>query len=184
MLAALSTADTIIAIVIAVAAVRGAFKGAAWTIVRFVGFIAALAAAIAWYPGVGAWLDQRIDFIPEKLAYLLAFLGILILVWLIATYFAWVARGAVKRVKLGGIDRPLGFVAGGALGLLLTTVAFLILGNNAPGLAKDWLEGSVAAPYMRMVVETIEPALPENLRAEWQNILDGLDHVPMDEPGS
>ena len=182
MLAALSTADTIVAIVIAVAAVRGAFKGFAWTFVRFVGFIAALAAAILWYPGVGAWLDERIAFIPEKLSYLVAFLGILILVWLVATYFAWVARGAVRRVKLGGIDRPLGFLAGGALGLLLATVAFLILGNNFRSWTRDALEGSVTAPYMRLVVETIEPALPENLRNEWQHILDGLDHVPAAKP--
>ena len=39
MLAALSTPDTIVAIVCAVAAVRGAVKGFAWQVVRTIGLI-------------------------------------------------------------------------------------------------------------------------------------------------
>ncbi len=49
MLAALSTPDTIVAVVCAVAAVRGAVKGFAWQVVRTIGLVGALWGAGAWH---------------------------------------------------------------------------------------------------------------------------------------
>ena len=129
MLAALSTPDTIVAIVCAVAAVRGAVKGFAWQVVRTIGLVGALWGAFAWNERFGAWIQETVPLVPDVasdwVALFVIFLGLL----LVATWFAWMAKGALRTVKLGGIDRLLGFVAGAAMGLIVVTAGFLAWGS-------------------------------------------------------
>ena len=178
MLAALSTPDTIVAIVCAVAAVRGAVKGFAWQVVRTIGLIGALWGAGAWHERFGGWLDANIPFIPEMasdwVAWFVIFLGLLLL----ATWFAWMAKGALRTVKLGGIDRLLGFAAGAAMGLILVTAGFLIWGSFVRGpTLKSALEGSITVPYMALVVDVVEPVLPADVLKRWSEVLHTLDEV-------
>jgi len=178
MLAALSTPDTIVVIVCAVAAVRGAVKGFAWQIVRTIGLIGALWGAFAWHERFGAWLEETVPPIPDVATDLVALLVIFVGLLLLATWFAWMAKGALKTIKLGGVDRFLGFGTGAAMGLILMTAGLLFVGSFVPTpTLRDKLEGSVTVPYMAKVVELLEPVLPEYLRERWKGNLDTLDEV-------
>lgn len=178
MLATLSTPDAIVGIVCALAAVRGAFKGFAWQVVRLIGLIAALWGAGAWHENVGAWLDAHVSFVPQAAAPWIAWFGIFVALLLLATWFAWMARGAVRAVKLGGFDRLFGFVMGAAIGLVLVTAGFLIWGSFVSDeTLEDTLEESVTVPYMAMVVDVVEPLLPTSVQRKWGTVLHTLDPV-------
>lgn len=181
MLAALSTPDTIVAVVCAVAAVRGAVKGFAWQVVRTIGLVGALWGAGAWHERFGAWLDANVPFVPEMtadwIAWFVIFLGLLLL----ATWFAWMAKGALRTVKLGGLDRLFGFAAGAVMGLILVTAGFLIWGSFVRSQTlRSTLEGSVTVPYMAMVVDLVEPVLPNDVRKRWSEVLHTLDDIVED----
>ncbi|MHC5012753.1 MAG: CvpA family protein, partial [Planctomycetota bacterium] len=109
--ATLTTPDTIVLIVCAILAVRGAFKGFAWQSVRTLGLIAAFIGAGLWHRRFGAWLDE-VSFLGEDPASWVAWFAIAVGIFLLATFFAWMAKGAMHKVKLGGIDRLLGFGLG------------------------------------------------------------------------
>jgi uncharacterized membrane protein required for colicin V production len=178
MLAALSTPDTIVAIICAVAAVRGAVKGFAWQVVRTIGLVGALWGAFAWNERFGAWIRDTVPFVPDVASDWVALFVIFLSLLLIATWFAWMAKGALRTVKLGGIDRLLGFVAGAAMGLILVTAGFLAWGSWVrPETLRDTLENSLTVPYMTKVVEIVEPVLPQHLRDRWGEILHTLDDV-------
>lgn len=181
MLAALSTPDTIVAVACAVIAVRGAVKGFAWQVVRTLGVFGALWGAGAGHERFGAWLDANIPFIPEMASAWVAWFAIFLGLWLLATWFAWMAKGALKTVKLGGIDRILGFAAGGVMGLVLVTAGFLIWGSFASSSTlRSTLEGSITVPYMAKVVDVVEPLLPGDVRNRWSEVLRTLDEVVED----
>ena len=178
MLAALSTPDTIVAVVCVVAAVRGAVKGFAWQVVRTIGLMGALWGAFAWNEAFGAWIQENVPFVPDMASNWVALFVILIGLLLIATWFAWMAKGALRTVKLGGIDRLLGFGAGAAMGLVLVTAGFLFWGSWVrTETLRETFENSITVPYMTKVVEVVEPVLPKHLRDRWGEILHTLDDV-------
>lgn len=184
MLAALSTPDTIVAIVCAVAAVRGAVKGFAWQVVRTIGLVGALWGAGAWHERFGAWIEENVPFIPDVAGDWVAWFTIFLGLVLLATWFAWMAKGALKTVKLGGIDRLLGFGAGAVMGLILVTAGFLIWGSWVrTATLKSTLEGSITVPYMAKVVDIVEPGLPADVRNRWSEVLHTLDEVVEDDAG-
>ena len=183
MLAALSTPDTIVALVCGVAAVRGVVKGFAWQVVRTAGLVGALIGAGAWHEGVGAWLERSFEIIPDAAAPWIAWFAILVLLLLAATSFAYMARGLVKRVRLGGLDRLLGFAAGAAMGLVLVTAGFLVWGSFVrPETLRGTLDGSITVPYMAKVADLVEPLLPDDVRRRWGEVLNTLDEVVVETP--
>lgn len=178
MLAALSTPDTIVAIVCALAAVRGAFKGFAWQVVRLLGLVGALWGAGAWHERFGGWLDAHVSFVPGAAADWIAWFAIFLGLFLLATWLAWMARGALRTANLSGVDRLFGFLAGGALGLILVTAGFLIWGSFVRSdTLKETLRDSVTVPFMAKVVDVVEPVLPSDVRRRWGDVLGTLDEV-------
>ena len=177
---AISTPDLIVAILCGILAVRGALKGFAWQAVRTIGLIAAVAAAVTFWSPVSAWLVSRLH-LPEKITPVAAWFLIFVGVLLLATFFAWMARGAVRTVQLTFMDRVFGFALGGVMGLVFVTVAFLFLGG-VPWVNLDKaMEGSVSVRAMAELVEFAEPALPEEVRAKWKESIDRLKEMGADD---
>lgn len=174
----LTTPDVIVLAVILAAAVRGAWKGMAWQLVRTVGLVAALWLAATFDEPFGAWLGERVGFLENVAsfaAWFLIFLGAIA----VATWFAWMAKGAMQKVLLGGVDRLFGFLLGGVMGLLLATVGFLAWGNFVSDeYLQETMEGSVSLAWMHKVVDTAEPLLPTAVLERWQPFLHRLHEVP------
>jgi uncharacterized membrane protein required for colicin V production len=173
LVAALPLTDLIVGIVCGLAAIRGFLKGFAWQVVKVLGLVAALWGASLWHEAIGDRLAATFSFIPDAAAPLVAWVLLFVALYLVATYVAWLARGAVRRAQMGSLDRVLGLAAGAAWGLLLCAFGFLA----AAGLfldddeARVALEESITGPWIVRAVRLVEPALPDELRRRWGGVL-------------
>ncbi|MDF1700769.1 MAG: CvpA family protein [Planctomycetota bacterium] len=155
--------------------IRGAMKGFAWQLVRTIGLIAGLWGATRFYEPVGDWLDERLP-VPEMTTPVIAWLGIMAATILVFGFLAFIVKGAVKSVNLGGLDRVLGFVLGGVMALTFAAIAFVLWGHFAgEDELHDTLEHSVTARFMAETVDVVEPLFPVAIRERFRKSLDALD---------
>jgi uncharacterized membrane protein required for colicin V production len=176
MVGALSTLDTIGLVLVLIFAIRGAFKGFAWQAFRTVGLVGAFWAAFALQAPVGTWLRDNIQILPDVATPWIASVVVFVTIFGLATWFAWMARGALKEIHFGGMDRLLGFVFGGATGLVILTIGFFVWGQffaNDDQVAAA-LKDSISGPAMRAITELIQPYLSEDVIKRWDGILDLL----------
>jgi uncharacterized membrane protein required for colicin V production len=171
--------DTIVGLVCAVLAVRGAMKGFAWQAVRTAGMIGALWGATSWYAPVADWLDRTFAFVPTVAAPLIGWLLILIGIMLVFAYLAYLARGAIRSANLTAPDRILGLVLGAIMGLVFCAVGFVVYGHLIVGEddLRDTLRGSVSARYMAHAIEVVEPLFPDEVRERFGKALTALDEA-------
>lgn len=173
----LTTPDLIVLGLCVVLGVRGAMKGFAWQLVRTLGLLAGLWGATRFYEPVGVWLDERLP-IPEVMTPVVAWLGIMAATILVFGFFAWIVKGAVKKVNLGGLDRGLGFALGGVMALTFAAIAFVLWGHFAgEDELRETLDRSVTARYMAETVGVVEPLFPQEIRARFRKSLDALDEA-------
>lgn len=173
----LATPDLIVLGLVAVLGIRGAIKGFAWQLVRTIGLIAGLWGATRFYDPVGVWLDERTP-IPELTTPVVAWLGILACTVLVFGFLAWIAKGAVKSVKLGGLDRVLGFVLGAVMALTFAAIAFVLWGHfTGEDELQETLENSVSARLMAEAIDVVAPLFPEQTRERFRKSLDALEEA-------
>lgn len=173
----LATPDMIVLGLVAVLGIRGAIKGFAWQLVRTIGLIAGLWGATRFYDPVGVWLDERTP-IPELTTPVVAWLGILAGTVLVFGFLAWIAKGAVKSVKLGGLDRVLGFVLGAVMALTFAAIAFVLWGHfTGEDELQETLENSVSARLMAEAIDVVAPLFPEQTRERFRKSLDALEEA-------
>jgi uncharacterized membrane protein required for colicin V production len=171
----LTVPDMIVLGLCAVLGVRGAMKGFTWQLVRTIGLIAALWAATRFYGPVGTWIDGQFP-VPSFAAPMIAWVAVVVGVFLTFKYLAHVVKGAVKSVNMGGIDRALGFVLGAVMGLAFSAAGFVIWGHTAgEDELLSTLEGSVSARFMAQTVDVVKPLFPEEMRTRFRKSLDALD---------
>jgi uncharacterized membrane protein required for colicin V production len=169
---AVSTVDGVVLALVGLMVLRGLWKGFAWQAVRTVGLVGALWGATAWHEPIGRRLASTFGFLPDAAAPWVAWVTLVVALFLAAAYLAWVARGLVQQLQLGGLDRLLGIASGAALGLLLATAGVLAWASFVPDAhVRDALRGSVTAPWMGKTVDLLEPILPADLRQRWRGVL-------------
>ncbi|MFV1959767.1 MAG: CvpA family protein [Planctomycetota bacterium] len=184
MCATIATPDVVVALLCGILAVRGAMKGFAWQAVRTVGLIAAVVAAGAGYRPLAGWIEQKMSFVPDVAAPIVAWFALFVGVLLVATWFAWMARGAVRTIKLGFADRIAGFLMGAIMGLVLLTIAFLAIGTYLPDAQlRDAMEGSISVRAMAEVAHVAEPVIPEKIQRHWQDALRTLQDMAGKDAG-
>ena len=169
----LTTLDLVVLALVAVFALRGAFKGFVWQAVRLVALFAAVWAAGAAHGWVAARLPNVLTFLPNAAVPLVSWLLVFLAVLILGAYLAHMARGVIRSAELSGLDRTAGFVLGGATGLVLCTVLLLLGGSflvkaNEKDVLDDWLCDSHAHAYLLKSAELLAPLLPEGLRADWE----------------
>lgn len=172
--------DLIVLGLCAVLGIRGAVKGFAWQLVRTIGLLAGLWGATRFFGPVAEWLDARFP-LPEIATPVVAWLGILALTILLFGFFAWIVKGAVKKVNLGGLDRALGFVLGGVMALTFAAIAFVLWGHFAgEDELRDTLDESITARWMAETVQVVTPLFPEDIRTRFEKSLAALDEAGED----
>lgn len=185
-LAALKTLDWIALGVCLLFAVRGAMKGFAWTAVRSAGVIVAVWAAFRFQIPVATWIGERVQFVPEPARPIVASLAILIGILVVATWLAWLVRGLVKEIRLGDLDRLLGFGLGAIMGLLVLTFGFFVWGQIWPNneTVANAVEGSYAGQAMAWVTEQIRPLLSEEVIEKWDGVMKYVEKARPVIPGN
>ncbi len=94
-------------------------------------------------------------------------------------------RGVVKEIRLGGLDRVLGFVLGALMGLLILTFGFFVWGQIWPNneTIADTLDGSYAGTAMKWLTEQIRPLLSQDVIDKWDDVLKYVENAKPVLPG-
>ena len=181
----LTTPDLIVLGVCLLFAIRGAWKGFAWQAVRTVGLLLALFGATQWFSPVGDWLEGKFSFIPDIAAPVIAWVALLVAIFLVISYLAHLARGAMRSADLRGVDRVLGLAMGAVMGLVFCTIGFVVWGSvQEPDELKAELSASFSVRYMAETMRVVKPLFPEPIRERWGGVLDTLNEVSPPQPKS
>ena len=174
----LTTPDTIVVVVCAIFAIRGAFKGFVWQAVRTAGLIVGLWAATHWYVPFGEWINEHVPAVPDMVITPLAWVLIAIGIFFVVSFLAHMARGFVRERELGAADRLFGFGLGACTGLVLCTAGFLLWGSfHSDQKLRETLQGSYSVRYMAKAVEVVTPFVPRPIRRRWGGVLGTLHEI-------
>jgi membrane protein required for colicin V production len=169
---ALTTLDWVVLGLIAVFALRGAFKGFVWQAVRLVALFGAVWGAGAWHGWLGGRLGSWFTFLPGQAVPLVAWIAIFIALMILGSYLAYMVRGLIRSADLSALDRTAGLVLGAATGLALCTLLLLLGGailarTDNRGTFESAIRGSESPVYLVKAAELLAPMLPEGVRDAW-----------------
>jgi membrane protein required for colicin V production len=171
---ALTTLDMVVLGLVAVFALRGAFKGFVWQAVRLVALFAAVWGAGAWHGWLAERLGSWFTFLPDRAVPVISWVVIFVLLMILGSYLAYMIRGLIRSADLSALDRTAGLVLGAATGLALCTVLLLLGGallarSENRGTFDDALKGSQSPLYLVRAAEFLAPMLPEGVRDVWND---------------
>ena len=117
--------DIVFALLVIIAAIRGAFRGFVTEVGSMAALILGFGAAIVLYKPVALLLDKR--FGPSIWNQLISFLILFLLGYLLVKLVQRMLQNIVERLNLDRLDSALGFFLGLAEGLLVVAVALFII---------------------------------------------------------
>jgi membrane protein required for colicin V production len=174
-LAALSTPDVIVLVAVGFFALRGAWKGFVWQLLRTAGLVAGLFVAARYSAAVGRFLAERFAFVPDRASDLIGWAVVVVGTFLAVTLVAHLVRDAVRQTHLSGLDRMLGAGLGGLLGLLLVAFGFTLWASTMSDAEKrEVLGGAVSTTYMAQAIDAVKPLFPDGIRERWAPVLSAL----------
>lgn len=151
--------DQVGAVLLLVFTVLGAVRGLWAQVLRLVGLgtaiVVATATASELRPLIEEWAEELQGPVAHTLAWLVAFVGVLLLVALLAK----LGQKALEAMELGTWDRVGGAVAGAATGLALHALILVLLGFGPEGWAQGVLEGTWSSPLERAATARLRGVL-------------------------
>ncbi|MEA3117615.1 MAG: rane protein required for colicin production [Paraburkholderia sp.] len=153
--------------VIALSALRGAWRGLLSEVFGLIGWIVAFFVA-------SRYVDRLVPYIPADwpggalTQWLLAFMGIAVGVVLVAGIGSAVIARLVAASGLDGADRSLGLMFGIVRGVLVVLVLVALAGLTELPKQEFWRH-ALLRPYAEQGVRTLKPFLPKAL-AEYVRI--------------
>jgi membrane protein required for colicin V production len=144
--------------VFAASLVMGAWRGLVREVISILGWVIAFLAANLLAGPLGPAMPQAIPS-PElrvASAYLAVFVGSLVVTSLVGLLLSKI----VEAVGLGGVDRLLGTLFGGARGLLIAVAAALLAGLTSAPRQPFWRD-SASGPMLVQVALALKPLLPQ-----------------------
>ena len=140
----MATIDIIILIVVLVSALIGLVRGLLKEVLSLASWLAALILALYFAPAVSERLSGLLPDGSVRLvvAFILVFLTTLVA----GSLLQWLAATLVKTTGMSGTDRFLGFLFGGARGVLASLVVLIALHQFAE--AGEWWQTSVLVPEL------------------------------------
>jgi len=117
--------DIVFALLVVIAAIRGAFRGFITEVGSMAALILGFGAAIVFYKSVALLLDKQ--FGPSFWNQLIAFLILFLLGYLLVKLVQRMLQNIIERLSLDRLDSALGFFLGIVEGLLVVGVALFII---------------------------------------------------------
>jgi membrane protein required for colicin V production len=145
--------------VLAISILWGVWRGLVHEMLSLGGWILAFLAANLF---AGPLSESITATMQPELRVLLAWLGIFVVVLLIASLFGMLLRRFIKTVGLASTDRVLGGVFGLVRGLLIALVFVLLAGLTRFPFHPAWRDSFFAPPLANTVVQ-LKPWLPAGL---------------------
>jgi membrane protein required for colicin V production len=154
--------DLVIVIIIALTTFSSLRTGIIRVAMTLIGLVVGVYAALGYYARVALWLNPTIG--NPVLSSAIAFMLILVMVWIAASLIASLVRTVLNSLGLGWTDNAIGMVVGLLMGLVIA-VGFLLLLTRLPipSLNQAVLQSSLAA-YIFLVLPYLRQLLPSDLR--------------------
>ncbi len=123
-------------------------------------WLAASTISFSFAPNLAASLLTSIESPPMRLA---AAMGILfVLTIMIGAVVSFIARQFVSKTGLSGLDRVLGLIIGGSLGLVIVVALVFVAGlTNAP--SYDWWQASLFIERFESLAQWLQGYLPDDV---------------------
>jgi len=131
--------DIVFALLVVIAAIRGAFRGFVAEVGSMAALILGFGAAIVFYKPVALLLDRQ--FGHSMWNQLIAFLLLFLLGYLLVKLIQRMLQNVIERLSLDRLDSALGFFLGVAEGLLVVAAALFVI-NWQPFFDPESLLGS------------------------------------------
>jgi len=164
--------DIGIVVLCAVLALLGIIRGVVRQAASLGGLILGHVVGVKYYASVQKALG--LDFTGgHVVAYLLALLAVYIAVRLVGL----LVEQWVRKTKLSGMDRFLGFLAGAVKGALLSVLLVFVLVILLPRNA-SLLTGSKLAPRLTLAADWVKDIFPERIRESFREKLSALEQRP------
>ncbi|MGH8162707.1 MAG: CvpA family protein [Rhodanobacteraceae bacterium] len=177
-------ADYIILSVLALSVLFGLWRGLVAEVLALVCWIAAF--WVAWLFGdkVAAWYGQWLHEASVRIVagYLTCFLGVLV----VGALLGWGLRVLMRGSGLSGSDRTLGMIFGLVRGVLLVTVAVLIMGFTAAP-REPWWRQSRLMPSFEQSAGWLSQHLPAEVTQYLKigaRALPAAPRAPISEPAA
>jgi membrane protein required for colicin V production len=166
----MNLADWIILAFLLLSVVGAAIAGFFYEAFKLAGLVVGYLLAAWQYQRLAAWFDPYVKspWLGEIAGFLIIFFAVL----MVAAVAAHLARWAMRKVGLTGIDRALGAVLGLVRGTLVVAIVLTAMAAFAP--AASWLQGSELAPYFLVGGRAAIWLAPSQLR---QRFYQGLDYM-------
>lgn len=153
----MTAADYAIVAVIAVSVLLGLWRGLIAEVVALVIWGVALWAAWQFGETVSTILPASLQEPSARLFAAWALIFVLVLV--AGAVLSWLLRLLVRSTGLSGTDRMLGMLFGAARGLVIVTLAVLLLGMT-PFPRDPWWQRSTLIPTFQYAAEALQAHLP------------------------
>lgn len=140
----LPTADIVILAIVLLSALIGLVRGLLKEVLSLATWAAAVGLALYFTPQAADCLATRIE--DEVIRLAVAFAGIFFGTLIAGGLLQWLIGTLVQTTGLSGTDRLLGFVFGGARGVLVCLVGLIALRTYAQD--ADWWQASALVPAL------------------------------------
>lgn len=168
--ASLTAFDWVLVTLVVVSALMAFRRGFIRVLFSLGGLVAGILLASWNYVSLATWLHRWVTSLP--MAQILAYLSILLGVWILFAMVAGFVRKAVKAVGLGFADRLLGAAFGAVRGALLGIALLMALAAFAPD--SGWARRSVLAPHFLAGAHAVSFVVPEHFATQ---VSDGTRHL-------
>jgi membrane protein required for colicin V production len=174
--------DFIVLGIVLISALLAMVRGFTREVLSIASWAAAAAATLYFLPDVRDWARAQLNLQPEILADVIAGAGIFLITLLLVSLVTMRLSDFILDSRVGPFDRALGFLYGGARGLLLAVVAFLFFNWLVPERSQPgWVVDSASKPILESTGESLLAMLPDDPEA---TILKQLKGVGSSDPGT
>ena len=151
--------DYVVIAVLGLSVLLAVFRGVVREITALAGWAAALILSGLFAPDLAQWLPGSLSHMLRAIiAYLVIFLGVLLLSGVIGLLLAKLFRAA----GLGLADRAVGALFGLARGAVIVFVGVMLAGLTSLPREPSWREAALSGPIETAVLAA-RPALPKDL---------------------
>jgi membrane protein required for colicin V production len=151
-------------------------RGFTREVLSIASWAAAAAATIYFLPDLRDWARTQIDLSPPILVDVIVGASIFLLTLLLVSLLTMRLSDFILDSRVGPFDRALGFLYGGARGLLLAVIAFLFFNWLVPERSQpSWVVNAASKPLLESTGESLLAMLPEDPEA---TILKQLKGIP------
>ena len=158
--------DLIVLGVILLSALLAMVRGLTREVLSIASWAAAAAATLYFLPDVRDWARETINLEPKILADIIAGAAIFLITLLLVSLVTMRLSDFILDSRVGPFDRALGFLYGGARGLLLAVIAFLFFAWLVPERSQPtWVAHSASRPLLEGAGESLLAMLPEDPEA-------------------